>query len=353
MDDPTWDLPRDLDASSWEHMAPITPRGYVCYYTSEPPSIDGRLDANAWQNAPWSDRFADIEGDRRPAPRHETRVAMRWDEEYLYIAARLAEPHVWATISEKNSVLFQENDFEVFIDPDGDNHNYYELEINALNTIWELTMEKPYRDGGPAVSPTNIEGLRSAVFVDGTLNAPHDEDNGWSLELAIPWEGLERYKPGPFPPEDGEQWRMNFSRVHWDRDIEGDAYRKVPDAPEHNWVWSPQGVVDMHRPERWGIVQFSRAPVGSASFDPDRTLPFRDALMGVYYAQRQFRSDHGRWAESLSDLDVVAVDHRLLGAVTLDAADEESGWTAQLPVVVGGTRRILQVDHTSRLTTLD
>ena len=25
---------------------------------------------------------------------------------------------------------------------------------------------------------------------------------------------------------------------------------------EDNWVWSPQGLVDMHVPERWGVVQF-------------------------------------------------------------------------------------------------
>lgn len=348
MADPTWDLPRDLDAASWEHMAPITPRGYVCYYTSEPPRIDGRLDDAVWKNVPWSEPFVDIEGDRKPAPLYETRMAMRWDDDHLYVAARLEEPHVWGTLTERNSVLFQDNDFEVFIDPDGDNHNYYELEINALNTIWELTMEKPYRDGGPPISPTNIEGLRSAVFIDGTLNDPRDTDNGWSLEVAIPWKGLERYTPGPIPPKEGEQWRMNFSRVQWELDVEDNVYRKVPDTPESNWVWSPQGVVDMHRPERWGTVQFSRAPLGSASMEADRTLDFRDVLMGIYYAQRQFHADQGKWAASLSELDVAGVDRRLLKAADLES--DGDGWTARVPVVVGGTRRMLKVNHESRLT---
>src|SRR5207302_4948895 len=66
------------------------------------------------------------------------------------VFAELEEPHVWGTITRKNKVIFYDNDFEVFIDPDGDNHNYYEFEINALNTIWELTLVKPYRNGGPA-----------------------------------------------------------------------------------------------------------------------------------------------------------------------------------------------------------
>ena len=55
-----------------------------------------------------------------------------------------------ARSTKKNQVIFHDNDFEVFIDPDGDNHNYYEFEMNALNTMWELTLVKPYRDGGPA-----------------------------------------------------------------------------------------------------------------------------------------------------------------------------------------------------------
>jgi hypothetical protein len=57
----------------------------------------------------------------------------------------------------------------VFIDPDGDNHNYYEFEMNAYNTIWELTLVKPYKDGGPALSPTNLQKLASSVYIDGKV----------------------------------------------------------------------------------------------------------------------------------------------------------------------------------------
>jgi hypothetical protein len=51
---------------------------------------------------------------------------------------------------------------------------------------------------------------------------------------------------------------MNFSRVEWQIEAGGHQYRKVPGKPEDNWVWSPQGVVNMHVPERWGYVQFVR-----------------------------------------------------------------------------------------------
>ena len=56
---------------------------------------------------------------------------MLWDDQFFYVGAELEEPHVWATLTERDSVIFHDNDFEVFIDPDGDTHLYYELEMNA------------------------------------------------------------------------------------------------------------------------------------------------------------------------------------------------------------------------------
>ena len=116
------------------------PKGYVCYRASRPPVIDGKLDEPAWRSAPWTDHFVDIEGDFKPPPRFKTRVKMLWDHLHFYIGAELEEPHVWATLTQRDSVIFHDNDFEVFIDPDGDNHNYYELEINALNSVWDLRL---------------------------------------------------------------------------------------------------------------------------------------------------------------------------------------------------------------------
>ncbi len=120
---------------------------------------------------------------------------MLWDDNYFYVAARLDEPHVWGTLTKHDSVIFHDNDFEIFIDPDGDNHQYYEIEINALNTEWDLFLGKPYRNGGPAVNEWEIPGLKTGVHVYGTLNNPSDRDEGWSVEFAIPWKVLAEYAP--------------------------------------------------------------------------------------------------------------------------------------------------------------
>jgi hypothetical protein len=283
-------------------QARIMPKSYVCYRARAPIQIDGRLDDDAWKTAPWTDLFVDIEGDVRPRPRFQTRAKMLWDDTYFYVAAHLEEPHVWGTLIKHDSVIFQDNDFEIFIDPDGDNHEYYEIEINALNTEWDLFLKKAYRDGGPAINQWEVPGLRTAVHVSGTLNNPEDRDTSWSVEFAIPWKALAEFAHQPTPPRDGDQWRVNFSRVEWQHEIVDGKYRKVPNTREDNWVWSPQGVVDMHRPERWGYVQFSTAAPGQVVYQPDPAGPIRDRLMLIYRAQNAYFRQNKRWAMTLNDL---------------------------------------------------
>jgi hypothetical protein len=181
---------------------------------------------------------------------------MLWDDEYLYVGAELEEPHLWATITEHDAVIFQDNDFEVFIDPDGDNKDYYEIEINALNTTWDLRLPLPYRDGGSAINEWEAVGMKTAVCLRGTLNNPKDVDEGWSVELAIPFKALGEFATCPCPPNTGDVWRINFSRVQWQLEVLDGVYRKVAGTKEDNWVWSPQGVVDMHQPGQWGYVVF-------------------------------------------------------------------------------------------------
>jgi len=235
------------------------PKGYVAYFVTTPLRIDGHLNDPGWARAPWTDAFVDIEGDARPKPRFDTRVKMLWDDQFFYVGAELREPHVWATLTEHDSVIFRDPDFEVFIDPNGDRLEYYEFEINARGTYWDLFLPKPYKDGGKADNSWEIPGLRSAVSVDGTMNDARDVDRGWTVELAFPWTVLGEFAHKPAPPRNGDEWRVNFSRVEWPVDVTGRDYRKPAGAKEDNWVWSPQGVVNMHVPEMWGTVRFLQA----------------------------------------------------------------------------------------------
>jgi hypothetical protein len=291
---------------------PFAPRHAIAY-RADRLTVDGRLDEPSWRAAPWSDPFIDIEGERQPPL--ATRVKMLWDDEFFYFGADMDERHLWGTLKERDSVIFQDNDFEVFIDPDGDTHHYYELEINALNTVWDLLLIQPYRDGGPAVHAWDITGLRTGVHLRGTINRPTDRDEGWSVEIAIPWKMLREATTSAVPPRPGDQWRVNFSRVQWQLGVTSKGYtkRSNPETgkplPEDNWVWSPQGAINMHMPERWGYVQFSAAPSGAAPtpFVEDRNERVKWALRRLYYRQRQFRAANGRYASDLAALGAAAI----------------------------------------------
>ena len=247
--------------------------------------------------------FVDIEGDVRPRPRFQTRAKMLWDDTYFYVAALLEEPHVWGTLTKHDSVIFQDNDFEIFIDPDGDNHEYYEIEINALNTEWDLFLEKPYRDGGPAINEWEIPGLKTAVHVDRARSTTRrTRIHPGRSSLRFPgrrWPSLPTAPRPRVTATSGGSISLgsNGSTRSWTASTARCRTRR-----EDNWVWSPQGVIDMHRPERWGYVQFSTAQPGQAVYRPDPAGPIRDRLMQVYHAQKAFFKQNKRWATTLDEL---------------------------------------------------
>ncbi len=93
---------------------------------------------------------------------------------------------------------------------------YKELEVNALGTIWNLMMVKPYIDGGPAVCNATVpgqcspnapadgvtetwdiaSGVRVGVEVNGTLNDPVAGSHVWTVELCLPLAEYAKYEPG-------------------------------------------------------------------------------------------------------------------------------------------------------------
>ncbi|MEL6976422.1 MAG: carbohydrate-binding family 9-like protein [Bacteroidota bacterium] len=265
-------------------VAQETPKTYIAFKTTEAVVVDGEAKETSWKNAPWSDFFIDIEGVKKP--KYNTRMKMLWDDSNLYFFAELEEPHVWGNLKEKDTIIFYNNDFEIFIDPDGDTHDYYEYEMNVLNTVWDLYLSKPYRNAGKVLGDWDFVGLKSAVRVNGTLNNPSDVDTGWTLEIAIPWSFYTdpgRHTALPI----NDFWRISFSRVNWDFDlVEGKYFRKKDTktgqyAHEYNWVWSPQGVINMHEPEKWGYVYFSDKSPGTKGIDFE--IPKDDAIKRYLY----------------------------------------------------------------------
>ena len=256
---------------------------YTCYRTDEVIQIDGRLDEDSWQKAPKSSKFVDlVTGESAPL---DTRMAALWDDENLYVGFCLEESHVQAKFTERDSPIYMENDLEVFI---AGKDCYYEFEINALGTVYEVffiwqdaylkgsTFDKPEFDllsqrvdvlGGfqdsmrfgkhPrgkrwAFLDWDFPGMRSAVYVEGSINDNTDVDMGWTVELAFPWKGMGLLADGrSLPPQDGDTWRMDFSRFEA-FDLQGN-----PLQPSHGWAFNKHGVYDSHIPECFSFVHFS------------------------------------------------------------------------------------------------
>ena len=252
---------------------------YTCYRAAGPITIDGKLDEPSWEKAPRSRAFVDIVTGE-PAW-FDTRAALLWDDAYLYFGFTVPETDVWGTLTERDSKIYLDNDVEVFI---ACKDAYYEFEINALDTIyevfwiwkdvfkpgsiydvpeWDLDTQKVATLSGVGghIHPRgarwgflewDFPGLLHAVHVDGTLNKRDDVDKGWTVELAFPWEGMRWLADSrSLPPESGDVWRIDCSR-----------FEKIgPDGTllkrSAGWTWNKHGHYDSHIPETFTYVHFS------------------------------------------------------------------------------------------------
>jgi len=268
----------------------IIPEHYIIAKTTNDIVIDGNSDEASWNSTQVTAKFIYIKDAK--TSKFYTKVKMLCDNMYLYVFAELKEPHIWANLKQRDTIIYFNNDFEVFLDPAGNGIGYGEIEVNALNTVWDLYLNKPYRIGGKANFEWNLNDLKSAVQVQGTLNNPNDIDSHWTVEMAIPLKPLIGLKNKPKTiPKEGEQWRINFSRVQWDHDIiDGTYHRKKDDDKylrEYNWVWSKQGVINMHEPEKWGFLQFTeQSSSDGIEFIEDKDLEIKQTAFALYRKTR-------------------------------------------------------------------
>lgn len=253
---------------------------YNVLRTSEKPKLDGTLAQAIWQQAPRSPRFTDmISGE--PAILGTTAAAL-WDDEALYVGFWIEDPYPSAKLTQRDSLIFQENDVEVFIDT---GNAYYEFEMNALNTVYEVLfiwqdtfemvdsslfdLKKAIAFGGNfdrsethfwrgthprglrwAFPSYDLPGLKSAISIEGELNNPSVISRGWRAEIAFPWHGMKPWSKGTsVPPEVGNEWRIFFGRFQ--------KLKLGGKSVSAAWSWDVIGSGDNHLPERFTRVRFS------------------------------------------------------------------------------------------------
>ena len=316
------------------------PRSYVCYRVDGKLKIDGKLDEVSWQKAKSTAPFVDISGEGFPTPKYETTAKMLWDDEYLYVGAILQEDDIKARLTQRDTIIYYDNDFEVFIDPDWDGHNYFEIETNARGVIFDLMLDKPYRSGGNFMVQWDCPGLKLAIHREGTLNKSKDKDKYWSVEMAIPHKALTMNFNNPLKA--GNCWRINFSRVQWLK----------AGGPEENWVWTPTGKVDMHMPDRWGYLFFVDEAVGA----PERTvaLPYNTAvyklLWAMFYAQQERYAKEKNYLRT--EKDFFLTDAELKGLPQgAQISVEATRNTYQIAITVPGENKRYVINNEGRFWT--
>ncbi len=267
------------------------PAGYVCYKTDGKIKIDGKLKETAWLKAEPTSSFVDISGEGFAKPIYDTYAKMLWDDDYLYVGAVLEEDNVIAKLTQRDTIIYYDNDFEVFIDPDGDGHHYFEIENNAREVVFDLMLDRPYRSGGNFMIQWDCPGLQLAVHVDGSLNKSKGKDKQWSVEMAIPRQALTMNFNNLLKA--GNYWRINFSRVQWLK----------PGQREDNWVWQATGKIDMHMPDRWGFLYFSDKVVGNGSdeFSYPYDMNVYKLIWAMFYEQQEYFSKEKNYIRSVDN----------------------------------------------------
>jgi hypothetical protein len=255
---------------------------YTCKRVDKPISIDGNLDKYPWNKAEKSISFVDlVTGKLAPM---NTQITSLWDEKNLYIAFWIEEPNVQAKLTERDSLIYFENDVEVFI---AGEDCYYEFQINALGTVYEvlyiwqdaytkgsrfdtkefdlvtkkvdvlggfqdiLRFRKHPRGARWAFMDWDYPGLKSAVNVQGTINNELDIDTGWTVELGFPWSGMKSLFGREIKPESGDTIRINFSRFNTPSSEDLDPNRHP------GWSLTPHKIYDSHIPRCFCYVHLS------------------------------------------------------------------------------------------------
>ena len=270
---------------------PHKPRQYVIYRTIDSITVDGALNETSWKNAEWTNKFDNILSTRGyTRPLFATRAKMLWDDDRIYFAAEMEEPNLVGHVVINDTVVCHDNDFEIFIDVDDDAQNYIELQFNVLGTIEDIFFPKEYQRGGivmgwpqhlygrPYSPDWDLDGLLIAARADGSINYPLDTDEGWTLEVSIPWKSLQETTRKPEKiDQNGYYFRVGFSRVEygWPRDIWPITDWNNRGGKSWDWTWTPNLAYDMHVPECWGRVILSgRTVLDYKDIELENYFPF-------------------------------------------------------------------------------
>jgi hypothetical protein len=162
--------------------------------TDRPPVIDGVLNDAAWSQAAVIDDFHQVNPVEFAEPSEKTEVFLTYDNDALYIAARLYDDDpsaINARILRQNQPIGPDDRFFIHIDPLGNRRSGYLFGVNPNGVRFDGVFENVTQH------QFDWDGIWEA---QATI-----DDKGWVVEVAIPFKTLS------FDPSN-DTWRMNFNR---------------------------------------------------------------------------------------------------------------------------------------------
>jgi hypothetical protein len=186
------------------------------------------VSALPWRDLPAVELMAAQTGE---PPRQRGFVRMAHDGHEWRVLFHCEDRDPWATLTERDAPLYNEETVEIFFDPAGDLEGYFEIEVNPLGAVLDLVFRRS-RSGYKGDRAWDCEGLRVAVKMG---------PETWTTEIAVPFASVTAM---PFP----RQWRVNFCRI--------DRPSRDGSLPRELTAWSPPRRDSFHTPERFGVVKF-------------------------------------------------------------------------------------------------
>lgn len=178
------------------------------------PVIDGKLDDKCWKDAAQISDFL-VLGRNIPAE-VQTKVFLLYDEKNLYLGAVMFEPDIRKLkrdFKERDSAVFRDDSFEVFIGDVNALKNYYHIALNSTGAIYDAYLDKSEWNGK----------YSSATMV---------AEDCWTVEMAIPWTNFN------FASKD--RLSCNFARARRTAKTELTAYAPLLGTGNHlpHWFWT-------------------------------------------------------------------------------------------------------------------
>ncbi|MCM8825787.1 MAG: carbohydrate-binding family 9-like protein [Candidatus Omnitrophica bacterium] len=205
--------------------------------------VDGIINEPAWEKAVPINFVKIVSLDE---PVSSTTAYCLYDKKYIYFAFICRDKDIWLTLKTRDSQLWDQDVVEIFLKTDCSGDWFYEFQVSPKNTVLDAFVSRSLREKMFfRFAEWDCTGLKSATKLKGTLNNWFDEDDFWSVEVAIPFKSL--LSNGRMPATN-DVWLINLGRYDYSVYLEK-GFEASTSCPIKKF--------DFHRYEEWSFLKFN------------------------------------------------------------------------------------------------